>query len=78
MKHPLENIPNPSRKTLFWAFLTGTLCLFAVFRVLDAPLRTSAAPNGIVSFELAGTPFQAQAIIELVARTSLSSQQRAR
>jgi hypothetical protein len=27
----------------------------AVFRVLDVPLRTDAAPDGIVSFELAGT-----------------------
>jgi hypothetical protein len=64
MKHPLESIPSTSRKPLFLAFLAGTLILFAVFRVLDAPLRTSAAPNGIVSFELAGTPFQAQAIID--------------
>ena len=64
MKHPLENIPTISRKPLFVAFLAGTLILFAVFRVLDAPLLTSAAPNGIVSFELAGTPFQAQAIID--------------
>ena len=63
MKHPLANIPTASRKPLFWAFLAGTLILFAVFRVLDAPLRTSAAPSGIVSFELAGTPSQAQAII---------------
>jgi len=64
MKHPLESIPSSSQKPLFWAFLAGTLILFAVFRVLDVPLHTSAAPNGIVSFELAGTPFQAQAIID--------------
>jgi hypothetical protein len=64
MKHPLESIPSISRKPLFWAFLAGTLILFAVFRVLDAPLRTSAAPSGIVSFELAGTPSQAQAVID--------------
>ena len=64
MKHPLENIPSTSHKPLFFAFLAGTLILFAVFRVLDTPLRTSAAPAGIVSFELAGTPFQAQAIID--------------
>ena len=64
MKHPLESIPSTSRKPWFWTFLAGTLILFAVFRVLDAPLRTTAAPNGIVSFELAGTPFQAQAIID--------------
>ena len=64
MKHPLEAIPSSSRKPIFFTFLAGTLILFAVFRVLDAPLRTSTAPNGIVSFELAGTPFQAQAIID--------------
>jgi hypothetical protein len=64
MKHPLENIASTARKPLFWAFLIGTLIMFAVFRVLDTPLRTPAAPNGIVSFELAGTPFQAQAIID--------------
>lgn len=64
MKHPLESIPSASRKPLFWAFLAGTLVLFAIFRVLDAPLRTSAAPSGVVSFELAGTPSQAQAIID--------------
>jgi hypothetical protein len=64
MKHPLESVPTTARKPLFWAFLIGTLILFAIFRVLDAPLRTPAAPSGIVSFELAGTPFQAQAIID--------------
>ena len=64
MKHPLANIPSTSRKPLFWAFLAGTLFLFAIFRVLDAPLQTSVAPSGVVSFELAGTPSQAQAIID--------------
>jgi hypothetical protein len=64
MKHPLQAIPPSSRKPLFFAFLAGTLVLLAVFQVLDAPLRTPAAPNGVVSFELAGTPFQAQAILD--------------
>jgi len=64
MFHPLDFIPNNSRKPIFWALLAGTLVLYAVFGILDIPLRTSAAPNGIVSFELAGTPFQAQAIID--------------
>jgi hypothetical protein len=63
MKHPLANLPSTSRKPLFFAFLAGTLILFAVFRVLDAPLQTSAAPNGIVSFELAGTPEKAFQIL---------------
>jgi hypothetical protein len=54
MRHPFEFIASERRKPLFFSFLALTLILFAVFRVLDAPLRTSAAPNGIVSYELAG------------------------
>lgn len=54
MKHPLDFIPNEWRKPLFLSLLFLTLILFAVFRVLDSPLRTAAAPNGIVSYELAG------------------------
>ena len=54
MNHPLGFVRTDIRKLLFFAFLAGTLGLFAVFRVLDAPLGTPAAPNGIVSFELAG------------------------
>ena len=65
MQHPLENIPSEYRKRLFFTFLFLTLSLFAVFSVLDQPLRTPAAPNGIVSFELAGSPLQARAIIDV-------------
>lgn len=64
MTHPLDFISVGKRKLLFWTLLTGTLVLFAVFRGLDAPLRTSAAPNGIVSFELAGSPEAARAILD--------------
>ena len=64
MKHPLEFIPVKNRKPLFITFLFLTLILFSIFRVLDMPLQTDYAPSGIVSFELAGTPFQAQAIID--------------
>jgi len=64
MRHPLNFLPAQARKPLFFAFLAGTLGLFALFRVLDTPLQTPVAPSGIVSFELAGTPFQAQAIID--------------
>lgn len=63
MKHPLEFLPNPSRKPLFWAFFILTLILFSIFRPLGAPLMTSAAPSGIVSFELARTPENAQAML---------------
>jgi len=64
MRHPLDPIPVIARKPLFFAFLAGTLILFAVFQQLDTPMKTSAAPNSIVSFEFAGTPPQAQAIID--------------
>ncbi len=64
MQHPLTFIPNEKRKPLFLTFLALTLILFAVFRVLDAPLRTPAAPNGIVSFELAGSPEMAESILD--------------
>lgn len=71
MLHPLELIPDIYRKRLFFTFLFLTLSLFAVFRILDQPLRTPAAPNGIVSFELAGSPLQAQAITDEWKRSSL-------
>jgi hypothetical protein len=54
MRHPFDFLPSSTRKPLFFSFLFLTLILFAVFRALDTPLRTAAAPNGIVSFELAG------------------------
>ena len=64
MRHPLEFVPQEYRKRFFVTFLFLTLTLFAVFRVLDKPLRTSTAPNGIVSFELAGSVEQARAITD--------------
>ena len=72
MQHPLEIIPNPYRKPLFFAFLVLTLVLFAIMRVLDQPLRTDAAPNGIVSFELAGDPLTARAITDSWKQLSLA------
>jgi len=63
MAHPLDCIPKKNRKLLFIALLVWTLILFAIFRPLGAPLTTSAAPSGIVSFELARTPANALAMI---------------
>jgi hypothetical protein len=54
MNHPLAFLPSDRRKPLFLLSLAVTLIIFAIFRVLDTPLRTPAAPNGVVSFELAG------------------------
>jgi len=63
MKHPLEWISAPRRKPVFIALLVWTLILFAIFRPLGTPLTTSAAPSGIVSFELARTTANAQAMV---------------
>lgn len=70
LQHPLEFVSTGYRKRLFFTFLFLTIGLFAIFRILDQPLRTSAAPNGIVSFELAGSPSKAQAITEEWKRSS--------
>ena len=62
--HPLAFIPNNERKRVFFIFLAGTLLIMAVFRfVLDPPLQTEAAPQGIVSFELAGSQLEADEIL---------------
>jgi hypothetical protein len=64
MRHPLEFIPQHLRKSFFYVFFALTLLIFGVFRGLDQPLRTDAAPNGIVSFELAREPDTAQSIVK--------------
>lgn len=71
MKHPLESIPNEYRQRIFFTLLFLTLVLLAIFRVLDAPLRAPAAPNGIVSFELAGNVCEAIAITNERKQSSL-------
>jgi hypothetical protein len=58
MNHPLTFIPSPNRKPAFFVFLAGTLILLTVFRVLDSHI-----PGGIVSFEFAGSPSNAQFMI---------------
>jgi len=63
MQHPLEFIPATYHKRCFFTFLVPTLIIFAIFRILDEPLRTNEAPNGIVSFALARTPEKASDIL---------------
>ncbi len=62
MIHPLGFIPFNRRKAIFWTFFLLTLAFFAVFQVLDAPLKTTAS-SGIVSYELARTPETATAMV---------------
>ena len=47
-----------------WLLVLLTLAVVFAMRTLDAPLRTGAAPNGIVSFELAGDLPAARAVLD--------------
>ncbi len=60
---PLDFIPAPRRVRLLWIFIALNLGFYAVFSWLDQPLRTPAAPAGIVSYELAANPLAAQAML---------------
>jgi hypothetical protein len=61
--HPLSFIPSRNWGRAFWILLGMTVLLSAVFAVTGAPLTTDAAPYGIVSYELAGTPENARRIL---------------
>ncbi len=52
------------RGLLWWTLLALTIALTAVLQAVDAPLKTPAAPQGIVSYEFAGTAAVAQAILD--------------
>jgi hypothetical protein len=53
------------RRGLLWpALLALTIALTIVLQVVNAPLKTPAAPQGIVSYEFAGTTAAAQGILD--------------
>jgi hypothetical protein len=60
---PFALLSASTQRVLGWLALLATVALTATLGVLDAPLRTHAAPNGIVSFELAGSMSASQAIL---------------
>ncbi len=51
--NPFEWLEARSQTKALWLLGTGTVLLLIVLSIVDQPLRTVAAPNGIVSFELA-------------------------
>lgn len=61
--HPFRWIPPEARPGVFVACAALTTILLIAFQILDRPLRTDAAPGGIVSFELAGNLAAARAIM---------------
>ena len=60
----LDHLTPAGRRGLFLGLLALTLAIYAIFYFLDQPLRTAAAPYGTVSYELAGSPAAAQAMID--------------
>jgi hypothetical protein len=64
MQHPFQKIPANRRKSVFVTFLVLTLVVMWVLSTVDEPLKTDAAPQGIISYELAGSVPCAQEILD--------------
>jgi hypothetical protein len=63
MVHPFLWVSESSRTRVFWVFFTLAVALMVILQLLGAPLRTAAAPAGIVSYELAGQAAESQKIL---------------
>ncbi len=63
MIHHLHVITKRQREKYFWPLFLLTLLVMAILQLVNSPLITTAAPLGIVSFELAGTPAVAENIL---------------
>jgi hypothetical protein len=61
---PFDWLPVAQQPRAFVALLALTIVVMVALQILGAPLKTDAAPAGIVSFELAGTLPAAQGIVE--------------
>jgi len=64
LEHPFEWLSIPAQKLSFIVLFVLTLVLMVGLQVLGGPLKTEAAPAGIVSFEFAGKLSVAQEMIE--------------
>jgi len=53
--HPFDFLPVLYWPRFFWPLLGLTIVLMIVFGISGTPLTTTAAPYGVVSFELAGS-----------------------
>lgn len=64
MTHPFEHIRDERRGKYFYGFLAGTVVIMLAMNLIGGSLTTTEAPNGIISFEFAGSAEKARAIIE--------------
>lgn len=63
LTHPFQRLSHAAQKRALPPLIVATLALTAALQLIGRPLQTTAAPLGIVSFELAGTLAAAQAMI---------------
>ena len=56
-------LPAHLRRRLMWIASSVSVLVLSVFNAIGAPLTTPAAPLGMISFQLARTPEQLQAIL---------------
>jgi hypothetical protein len=64
MRHPLTLLQPDTQKKGFIILFSLTVLIMVAMNLIGAPLTTASAPSGIVSFELAFSPAQAQEIID--------------
>jgi hypothetical protein len=63
IRHPFGWWAQPGQRRAFAPLVVLTLLVMASLQVLGGPLKTEAAPMGIVSFEFAGEISKAQSIV---------------
>ncbi len=64
MSHPFEQIHPARRSRVFFPLLGLTILILLSMNFVGMPLNTTAAPQGIVSFEFALTPERAQQMLD--------------
>jgi hypothetical protein len=64
MRHPFQDIPASKRKRIFVPLFVLTLVVMGVLNGLGSPLKTEAAPQGIISYEFAGDVSSAQKMLD--------------
>jgi hypothetical protein len=64
MKNPLESLSRPKLASFLGLMLVWSIILLLILQYADRPLRTEAAPKGMVSFQFAGSFTKAQIILD--------------
>ncbi len=64
LRGPFEWLSISGQKRAFWGLFVLAIAVMMSLNVLGGPLKTEAAPSGIISFEFAGDLATAQRIVE--------------